>query len=135
MIQLEQNWLVKNHVLMQKVSGVLTIEDINNWIQTNEMVMEPVISPDIFAIVDIRQMACGSYNLLTLFNEVQPAFAHFKMKEIVLVSDKKENVLHLLIAMITQVFGIKFRVFPDVYQSWKYLQSVDSSLIELTVDF
>jgi hypothetical protein len=126
-------WYQENHVIISRVEGETTLQDI---IDVDAEVVARIrqgakVTPLVHFILDMRAMTKIPVNLV----EIRRALTHLKEPALGwTVVAGMSPVIRFVAGMITQMAGVRFRMFPTLEEAVSFLISQDESLADLKTE-
>ncbi len=129
----ETTWYIENRVILMRVQGESTFQDIAQ--EDAEVVVRirqgSKVTPLVHLILDMRAMTKIPVNLV----EIRRALTHLKEPALGwTVVAGMSPVIRFVAGMVTQMAGVRFRMFPTLEEAVSFLISQDESLADLKTE-
>ncbi len=129
----ETTWYIENRVILSRVEGEATFKDIA---EVDAQVVARIrqganFTPLVHFILDMRAMTKIPVNLV----EMRKALTHLKEPALGwTVVTGMNPVIRFVAGMITQMAGVRFRMFPTFEEAVSFLVSQDESLADVKTE-
>ena len=129
----ETTWYIENRVILVRVQGESTFHDIADVdAEIIVRIRQGVkVTPLVHLILDMRAMTKIPVNLV----EMRKALTHLKEPALGwTVVAGMSPVIRFVAGMMTQMAGVRFRMFPTFEEAVSFLVSQDESLADLKTE-
>lgn len=125
----EMSWYVDERIVYEKFVGHVTVDEIRDLLHSGEELQKKAGDRTLYYIADITDLYSLPLNIVQLRKiELTPP-ARKGMTVVVSSPNYSVNSVATFFGkLMWTVFGLRFKILPDIEQAFAYLQEVDPSL-------
>ena len=126
------SWYVTNHVVYEKLSGFVSLEEIVEVLRQGEQYQAQAGDQAVHFIADITELRALPMNIVQIRNiELKPPPQKGMTVVVSSPSYSVNSVATFFGKLMRMALGFRFQMFSTIDEAYAYLQQVDPSLMGL----
>ena len=130
---LEFKWLIRNEVILQRIEGEMSIDDLRSMAMTLIDMVEQSKRPLVHHIVDTRLMTQMPLNVREMSQNLFEPLRHPRYGWAIIIG-KHDPVTKSVLSMALQINKIRYRFVPDPIDAARVIQEQDSAISPIAID-
>ena len=125
-------WLLGGRIIFNKLHDGVEPQHIHEVVTKNVRMMDTESQSDLIHIIYDMQDTNLSGDVVSFQKASRPMFTHISMGWLIVINNQENRVVNMMASMVSKIFSAQFRQFNSLEEGLKFLQTMDSSLPDLS---